>query len=277
MVYREYTPHSLLSDYVECYWSAYSSKPPFREKESLIPDGTIELMFNFGDNYFHILEDEPAEIKGSHVIGIRKAALSISQPGKQNFFCIRFRLGGIYPFFKLPGHLFAANIHTVQDLFGHQLRDLEEKLYHTTDNQTRVQITDQFLLQRLSFNDENYLFTRKCIPYLLRGHSIAQVAADLNTNYKKIERKFNQVLGVSPTELVKINRFNNALLTIYSCKLKSLTAVAYACGYYDQSHFIREFKQLTGFSPKAFLRQQFTIVQVIQPALADRLSNSYNF
>lgn len=50
MIYREFTPHPLLAQYIECYWKADADRPPFRDTESLIPDGTIELMFNFGDD-----------------------------------------------------------------------------------------------------------------------------------------------------------------------------------------------------------------------------------
>lgn len=280
MDYCEFKPHPLLSDYVECYWYAYSERPPFRERETLIPDGTIELMFNFGENYFRFTGaggTDRSEIKGSHIIGIRRRALTISQPGKQHFFCIRFRLGGTYPFFKLPVHLFAGDFFSLDELFGRGLGELEERLYLSKDNAGRVEITNQFLLGKLRPGDEEFLFARRCVPELLRSGNIGRFVKDHRITYKTLERRFRKVLGLSPSEVIKINRFNNAVLTMYSCRYDSLTRVAYASGYYDQSHFIREFRHLTGFRPKDFLREQFTIVQVIQPALAERMSKSYNF
>lgn len=118
MEYREYKPNRHLAKYIECFWSAYSEKPPFRERESLIPDGTIELMFNFGDDYEQFLDDRKIPVKGSHIIGIRKNSLIISQTRKQDFFCIRFKPGGTYPFFKIPARLFSNGFYTLQDLFG---------------------------------------------------------------------------------------------------------------------------------------------------------------
>ncbi|PPL02321.1 DUF6597 domain-containing transcriptional factor [Parapedobacter indicus] len=79
MIYTEYKPHTLLAPYIECYWQADADRPPFREVESLIPDGTVELMFNFGDDYHEVTGRRQARVKGSHIIGIRKRALQISQ------------------------------------------------------------------------------------------------------------------------------------------------------------------------------------------------------
>jgi AraC-like DNA-binding protein len=271
MEYREYQPHHLLSNYIECYWSALADQPPFRAQESLIPDGTIELMFNFGDNYSQIIDDKKTPVKGSHIIGIRKQSLLISQTHKQNIFSVRFKPGGSYPFFRIPAHLFSNSFVTIQDLLDKEYAMLEEQL---ADNRERVQIMDQFLLRKLDNLPQNWDFVTKASRELLHNPTmkITDLAYRFNTNYKTLERRFNMVLGITPSELLKIKRFNDAVLAMYSCRHNSLTAIAYECGYYDQSHFIREFKQLSHFTPGAFLKEQFTIVQVIQPALAERMA-----
>jgi AraC-like DNA-binding protein len=278
MEYKEYQPHHLLSGFIECYWSALADKPPFRAQESLIPDGTIELMFNFGDDYAQIVHGKKLKVKGSHIIGIRKQSLLISQTNKQNIFSVRFKPGGSYPFFRIPAYLFSNTFITIDDLLTTDYRILEEQLADAPCNESRVQLMNRFLLNKLNTLPEAWQFVARCSKTLLQNPStsINDLAYQFNTNYKTLERRFKMVLGITPSELLKIKRFNDAVLAMYSCRHPSLTDVAYECGYYDQSHFIREFKQLAHFTPREFLQEQFTIVQVIQPALAERLSKLYN-
>ncbi|MBC9934499.1 helix-turn-helix domain-containing protein [Chitinophaga qingshengii] len=278
MIYREFAPHPQLAPYVECYWKADADRPPFREEESLIPDGTIELMFNFGDNYARIKDGARQPVKGSHVIGIRQHALRISQTHHQHVFSVRFRLGGAYPLFHIPTYLLANDFWSLPDILGKDYTYLEERLYEAATDEQRVAVADRFLLDRLQFGDQTHRFLQQCTTWMLQQENvtIADTCNAFGVSYKVLERRFSQAAGLTPIELLKIRRFNKAILAMYSCRYASLTAIAYSCGFYDQSHFIREFKQLSGTTPRHFLQEQYTIVQVIQPALATRLAKSYN-
>lgn len=279
MEYREYKPCELLSGFVECYWTAYADKPPFREHESLIPDGTIEMMFNFGDDYSQIKEGKRTLVKGSHIIGIRKESLRISQTNNQELFSVRFKLGGIYPFIRIPVYMYSNDFYGLDLLMGNEYRELEERLYNVRTDRGRVSIMEQYLLRKLQGKiPDEYEFVKAGLDHVIGSPSagIKSLADRLNTNYRTLERRFENVVGLNPSELLKIRRFNKSVLLMYSCKYDSFTEIAYESGYYDQSHFIREFRQLTGLTPREFLKEQFTIVQVIQPALAGRLSKSYN-
>lgn len=279
MVYREYSPDPLLKPYVECYWSALADRPPFQKKEALIPDGTIELMFNFGDNYHQIdAKDEKKAVKGSHVIGIRKSALFIAQSSNQHFFCVRFKPGGTQPFFHVPAHEFAQDITQISDLLPCAYQELEDQLYHAKNIEACIQLTNLFLLKQGSFHKKGMVLNNGFIRLANETQqSVAEAAGALNVNYKALERSFKEGVGLTPKEYLSIRRFTKSVQLLYSAKYSSLTHVALEAGYYDQAHFIRSFKKLSGQTPSQFLKSRFKIVEVIQPALADRLSKTYNF
>ncbi|MEO1448660.1 MAG: helix-turn-helix domain-containing protein [Bacteroidota bacterium] len=280
MIYQEYRPAPYLRPFIECYWSAVSDRPPFQAREALIPDGTIELMFNFGDRYQQWVDNQPKAIKGSHLIGIRESALFITQSSRQDFFSVRFKTGGFYPFFGVPAHLFASQIEDAQSVLGGIILELEDRLFEAPNAAERIALLDSFFLQHLNLQTAATDLTR----HFLRAStqqplaSVGSLMEVLGTKaYKRTERYFKTATGLSPRHFLKIQRFNRSVQMMYMGLPGGLTEVALAAGYYDQAHFNRDFKALTYQSPRKFLRQQFKIVEVIQPALAERLSKTYNF
>ena len=70
---------------------------------------------------------------------------------------------------------------------------------------------------------------------------------------RQLERKFAKQIGISPKQLGKVIRLQTALKMLLNKKAESLTDIAYESEYYDQAHFIKDFKEFTGTSPKEFL------------------------
>lgn len=235
-------------------------------------------LLKLSTNDLQIKNGKKIAVKGSHIIGIRKQALWISQTQHQEIFSVRFKLGGAYPFFKIPIHFITNDFYSLDDFLKEEYGELEQKLANTTNNNLRVSVTNRFFLSKFKYLSGEQLFISKCCCILFQNPSatIEDAATQMNTNYKTLERRFKLVTGLTPSEIIKIKRFNNAILSMYSCEFPSLSEVAYASGYYDQSHFIQEFKQLSDNTPHQFLKEQYTIIKVIQPALAERLSKSYN-
>ncbi|MBC9796111.1 helix-turn-helix domain-containing protein [Sinomicrobium weinanense] len=266
MEYIEYKPHPSLSEYIECFWATdVHNTISSREVESFIPDGNIELVFNFGDDLTEFMDGKRESVRGSHVSGIRNKSAHVVLPERLKFFCVRFKPGGSYPFFGIPAHLFAYANYPLDAFLGREYRLLEEQVYEAPDDTTRIGLIENFLLKKLQNTGviADYYFVKSCMHSLFLDTSlrINELSRKFHSNYKTIERKFKKVTGLSPSELVKIKRVNNAVQFMHSSNAISLTETAYACGYYDQSHFIREFKQVTELAPREFLKKEFAVVQ----------------
>ena len=93
------------------------------------------------------------------------------------------------------------------------------------------------------------------IKQLQMGISLPTVQNELNITERSLERYFKQYVGISPKLYARINRFQTALETLRKSNFDSLTDIAYQNNYFDQSHFIRDFKEFAGTTPKHFLHQ----------------------
>lgn len=266
MEYIEYKPHPLLSEYIECFWATdvYNTISS-REIESFLPDGNIELVFNFGDSHIEFKNGKKVLMGGSHISGIQSKSTHVILPKRLKYFCVRFKPGGSYPFFGIPAHLFSNAHYSLDTFFGREYTLLEEQVYEAPDHTARIDLIEHFLLKKLQNTKfvKDYHFVKSFTQHLFRDTSprISQLSRQFHTNYKTVERKFKKITGLSPSELAKIKRVNNAVQFMYSSHTVSLTETAYACGYYDQSHFIREFKQTTDLTPREFLKKKFAVVQ----------------
>ena len=96
----------------------------------------------------------------------------------------------------------------------------------------------------------------------LNENNINEIASTHNMTGRNLNKLLNRYTGLSPKLVGKINRFQQSLRLI-ARKNQSLTGIAYDCGYFDQSHFIRDFKAFTGFTPSAYLENKFPVNQVL--------------
>jgi AraC-like DNA-binding protein len=117
---------------------------------------------------------------------------------------------------------------------------------------------NNFFLSCLLLNDEDDSANRTHIISMLTQcnsySSIEQLAASACMSVKTFERKFIQQAGVTPKMFARIVRFSKALALKDSNTCRSWTSIAHTCGYFDQTHFIKEFKLFTGETPSIFFK-----------------------
>jgi AraC-like DNA-binding protein len=134
---------------------------------------------------------------------------------------------------------------------------LEEMVMSATDTVQRIKLVSNFIRGKLKNKAHHYssiLQSIRQIIHVNRPVSIAQLASDCHLSGKQFERKFRDFSGLSPKAFVRLARFTSVIKN-YPKKSTSLTSIALACGYYDQSHFIHDFRGYSGYSPNEYFRQ----------------------
>ncbi len=138
----------------------------------------------------------------------------------------------------------------------HIAKDFEQNIIMAKDTNERIRITENFLFDRL--NDEITIdnIVKNTIDTLLSAKGNVKINNILEQdlyNRRQLERKFLKQIGISPKQLAKVIRLQTAINLMLNDESESLTNIAYKSEYYNQSHFIKDFKEFTGVSPKQFL------------------------
>ncbi len=267
MFYQEYQPSAALADFVKCFWIMEAMHNPFQEKEALIPDGCIELIFNLGTPYRRYDSDNNATLlKHSHLVGERDRYFLIEQTRAVHLIAARFKPGGLYPFVRFPIAEVTNQTVDLDFIFGSRVKDLECKLFETRSHKKKIDILQRALLRLLKAPDLNPPIINAAVKLIQQQHgkiSVDGLAGELRVNYKYLERQFLRVIGLTPKSYSRIARFQNVMQALKYAAFHPWPSLALDCGYYDQAHFIKEFKEFTGATPSEFVARQNQIAQML--------------
>ena len=217
----------------------------------VIPDGMTELVINTNGYYERKQNNAAVFVKESHFIGIKTKSGFVKTNGNINTVTIRFYPGAIRYFTNIPSDELTDQVLEASSIFGNEFKLIESKIAENPSKEEVLSLVESFLLSRLHIHD-SLEKTRFRISTFYSDPSVnlldnIRIGKE---NYKSIEREFIKNLGVTPKLFQRILQFNYATFMLTSQNnRKSLTDVCYSAGYYDQSHFIKSFKQFASMTP----------------------------
>ncbi|MFZ5942174.1 MAG: helix-turn-helix domain-containing protein [Bacteroidota bacterium] len=250
-------PSPLLRNYIRSYCFMEAGAAEGVVTERVIPVPGLQLMFHYGTPFMVRQAGKPTFTQSrSFLSGLSDTWADVSTRGETGVVFIRFHLAGACHFFNFPlSH--AGNLEIdLSNLYRNETRQIEEELYLERSTMGKVKIIEDFLLQ--CFNPLPERETRLLLAGIrLIRQSGGQITATdlagrLAVSPRSLERKFSSCLGSSPKQLIRLFRYQEALQNLGRNSDLSFTGQACLNGYFDQSHFIRDFKAFTGYTPKEF-------------------------
>lgn len=266
MNYNTYPPDDKLAKQVKFYWSLENNEDDApHEKERIFPDGCIELIFNYGDCFrkydsdtdFHI--QEPCFIHGQ-----LKTYFELQATGRIGVFSARMHPAGLQPFVDFDVDTFTGSTLTIAQVWGKDGEILEKDMLACTTNEERITVLEKFLLSKRQELKIDNAPVEYCVDAMIKSVgniSIDELATELEIGKRQLERRFTAAVGITPKLFARITRFQNILLLIENKEFKSFTTVAYEGGFYDQAHFIKDFKDFTGLNPKQYFSENLEMVK----------------
>jgi AraC-like DNA-binding protein len=264
-----FDPCELLRPFIACYWGTGDwqdknkdlSKASEPHWDTVVPDACTDILF-----------DIDKESRSSNVIfcGMFDEPFYVYHSGEisnytKELFAIRFFPGGIYPFLKQSLNAFNNKIVDINEVWSEIVSELAEKIMAVCSFTERISIVETFLLKKyFNFNNSNY-FRNDTLANLLykivktKGLiTINELAQEEIVSIRQINRNFEKWIGLNPKTFSMVIRFQNILLDIEKSKAIDWQYLSYKYNFYDQSHFIKQFKKFYGTKPSLFLKEDMS-------------------
>lgn len=248
-------PIKILSKYIKNYFIVETDNSiNYLPKERVYPCGYATMIFHYGSPSKFQKKNSSKYIEPNLVVcGQQSNYYDLSLSGKTGMILIVYRPHGVKSFFNFPiTELLNENL-SLKDLINNEVIELEDKLFNAPNNKQRIAHLENFLIGRLIYNNE-FERIEQAIKMIenSKGQIKAQnIAYEVCLGIKQFERTFSKYVGINPKKFASIVRFQNVIQMNGKDK-RSLSQLAVDNGYYDQSHFIHDFKSLTGLTPKVF-------------------------
>lgn len=256
MNYQTFEPGNSLNTVVKCYWTLESQKTEQPQRQTIVPDGCMEMIFHYGDLYKQYTKNGNYILQPRcFVIGQLTQPLEIEPTGETGIFSVRFYPGGFMPFAAIPLKEMENKAVSLEKLFGKDGLEIEDSVLNAGTSSERINLIESFLIPMMTDTKTIDRIVKSAIDTILTvgGQlTVNKLSEQINIDRRQLERKFSSAIGLSPKQLSKTIRLQATLKMLLNRQFTSLTSLAYEGNYYDQAHFIKDFKEFTGQSPKNF-------------------------
>jgi AraC-like DNA-binding protein len=244
-----FAPSARLAPFVDRYRITELDAPVTR---SLLPELGLALAVHFGGASSLVAPDRTTRLGSVVIAGLQPTVRRMQSCSNTRIAIINFRPGAASAFFAVPLH----ELHG-QTLSFDNSGPLDERLEAAADHATRIAVLEQFLLSHLHAElDPVAMSAVRAIETARGSIRIDRLAKSLGISQDPLEKRFRRAVGATPKQLASLVRIRHAIEL--GKRGTRWSQVALQSGYYDQSHFIHEFRSVTGETPTQFLRARST-------------------
>lgn len=254
MLYKRIDPDPALQDLVREYWIVESDDPePYEQK--VVPDGFPEIIFHYGDPYRIRLYAEWEEQEQQLFAGQISRHFYLKNTGRSGMLGVKLMPTAPYRLTGMDMSEYTDRVVPLEQVFGKDLGSLGRQLTDDLPPEKKAALAERqmdSLAGQLSSPERSSV--EQAVDVILDQKGLVrmgELAERLEVSRRHLERSFKREVGLSPKFYSRIIRFN-CIFEVMKEGNDSWIDIALASGYFDQSHFIKEFKEFTGEEPSGY-------------------------
>ena len=235
-----YTPPETLRNWVEHFWlEEWEFLNGASQSREILPHPSVQLVFAHGR---------------SRIFGVQLSRFVRQLSGKDRILGIKFRPGAFYPFFRQSVCSIASRAIPAVEVFPNADAATDEVLGQRSDLDM-VEAAARFLEAHVPSRDPQVQFAGRAVGEIVENRGVTRVqhlVSRLRTSERSLQRLFRRYVGASPRWIIKRYRVYEALEQLTFGQAAEFAALAQSLGYFDQAHFINDFRKLVGCAPREY-------------------------
>lgn len=261
MQFKHHIPKEPLRSFVKSifYYSGYCGKSKY---EIILPDGEPQLIITLDDDIRRVKTNIHTntsfiELKTSWLKGIFSKPVMFEAEHNSTVLCIQFEPFGLSRLIGIPAIEFLESFMPCDLIFGDSIITLREQLFETNSFNEKILLVEHYLTTKFRATTFKETFVETIIKTpKFANMSLSNLKEYTGYSPKHIISKFKEQIGMTPKSFQRLLNINEAILLLSKLEHSNFAHIAHDCGFYDQSHFIKNFKLITGITPKAYLSQK---------------------
>ncbi|MGO4880211.1 MAG: DUF6597 domain-containing transcriptional factor [Bryobacteraceae bacterium] len=262
MRFHHHAPGPPLGQFVQLFWLYEGYSQP-HDKERLLPDGSMELVVNLNEDRVRAYDPHQTDkfhtLRGAVMVGAHSEFFVIDTAGQYSVAGVHFKPGGAFPFFDPPANELHNAMVSLEDLWGPLARQLRERLLEAATPEAKLRVMQQTLLAKAAERLDRHpavAFALDQFRGVPHARTIAEVTDQIGLSAKRFIEVFRGEVGLTPKLFCRVRRFQRALRIASTGRAVEWAAVAADCGYFDQAHFIHDFRAFSGINPSTYVAQR---------------------
>jgi AraC-like DNA-binding protein len=260
-------PSQQLAQYIDYYWwIEMDSLEENLKTEKILADSSLEVILHFGNPISRVSSDADIQVEPiALLIGQTIQPYTIISSPQTAMFGIRFLPHIGKYFFDIPLKEMNDTYINLVDLWGNDINTLRNQIANLFSVTEKIEAIERYLLKKLNPKVKISLFIEDVLKEMRNKNGIVcirNLSSDRDITTRHLEKIFINDIGVSPKLMARIFQFQYTLKLIRNTP-DTLTHLGLEAGYFDQSHFISNFKIFTETTPSQFIKEHFPIQKLL--------------